>query len=412
MPYNNCVPLYPGVADVVPVDVATGKAMTNETEIAKFFGFTSNPVAPGDGSCRYAWLVPGGIDEAKSLGAALRKRYLEGPPRARVAAPEWKDAAPHVFASTTNVHRTLNTLRGVLAGAWPDIVGNGTRVQAATGAYPAFFNGLVGGNLSDCARVQERALTQARRHSDAKYLDDRNKRILSQFEASNPTVNMTASVVGDTTPADLTWAKTRCWQMVYEAAAGALGARVPLPGNQTNASVALVSDENSRFWNRAFHPTAAECQLATPSDCADLLRAEMGWAPWLILCNQRRWLDGKCGTCALAPGKAAWDGCVAAGGGGNGVTPPAKGPPAISLFAAHDTHMDIWSAMLGAKAGVNESASQYWPWTTANYAFELWTEDDEKAGGEKHGHPNHRAWVRVLFGDVPVKLSVGGTKKE
>lgn len=395
VPYNGCVPLYPGVADVVPIDVATGTAFKDETSIAKFFDFASDPLAPGDGSCRYAWLVPGGLREAKDLGAALRARYIEGPPRARVVAGDWKDAAPHVFASTTNTHRTLNTLRGVLAGAWPDVVANGTRVPAATGGYPAFFNGLVGGNSSSCKRVKDRALAQARKHSDTHYQGAANRDHVADFERQHPGVNLSACVVDGTAAQDLNWAKSRCWQMVYEAASGALAAGVDLPGGVTNSTVAMVSDLDSRFWNGAFHPTAAECELASPADCADLLKAEMGWGPWLVPCNMRRFLGGKCGTCALQAGKQAFDGCVE-GGGNGGDSKTKRPPPSISLFAAHDTHMNIWSAMLGAPAGKNESVAQYWPWTTANYAFELWEEDGESG--------KRQPWVRVLFGDVPVKL--------
>lgn len=57
------------------------------------------------------------------------------------------------------------------------------------------------------------------------------------------------------------------------------------------------------------------------------------------------------------------------------------------------------------------SPSNYWPWTTANFAFELWTENAAapRGGGRV---PEDRAWVRVLYGDAPVALSVGGQKKE
>jgi hypothetical protein len=126
VPYNKCEGLYPG-PDVVPVDVGTGKAINGSAAIAAFFDFTGDPPAPGDGSCRYGWLVPAGYEEAKALGASLRARYLTGPERVRVAPADWASAAPRVFASTTNTHRTLNTLRGVLEGAWPDI--NGTQIK-------------------------------------------------------------------------------------------------------------------------------------------------------------------------------------------------------------------------------------------------------------------------------------------
>ena len=97
-------------------------------------------------------------------------------------------------------------------------------LQAVTGGYPAFFNALVGGNASDCARVRPNALKQARLFSDSHYADDRGRAALAAFQSQYPDVNMTACVAPGVAAEDLTWAKARCWQMVYGSLSGALGA--------------------------------------------------------------------------------------------------------------------------------------------------------------------------------------------
>jgi hypothetical protein len=118
--------------------------------------------------------------------------------------------------------------------------------QAVTGGYPAFFNALVGGNASDCARVRPNALRQARLFSDAHYADDRGRAALAAFASRYPDVNMSACVAPGVAAEDVTWAKARCWQMVYEALSGALGAGVPLPGGATDATVAVRERERER----------------------------------------------------------------------------------------------------------------------------------------------------------------------
>ena len=163
-----------------------------------------------------------------------------------------------------------------------------------------------------------------------------------------------------------------------------------------------------RLWNGALHPTASECVLPHRADCASLLKAQMVWAPWLVTCGFRRALRRECGVCALMAGAtdAGALGC------------PAADALAIALYASHDTHMNLWGALLGATAGARGASvlnpARFWPWYVANYAFELWTEDEKEKERERHPHHHHdaRAWVRVLFNDAPVTLRVRGEERE
>ena len=149
------------------------------------------------------------------------------------------------------------------------------------------------------------------------------------------------------------------------------------------------------------HPTAVDCMLPSKQDCADRLASQMGWGPPLVTATMRRALAGECGVgggLQAGPENAAALGC------------PGQ-VPLMSLYAAHDTHMNLWSAMLApGDAGGALSPDNYWPWTTANFAWELWTEDGR---GDGRGRvKEEHAWVRVLYGDAPVPLEVGGRKRE
>ena len=381
--YNACVPLYPGLATVVPVDVATG---ADVADVPAFFGFNSYPPAVGDGTCRLAWLVPAGAAEAVALGRALRARYVTGPERARVAAPTWAAAAPSIFAATTNTHRTLNTLRGVLAGLYPDAAEAGAPIKVATGAYPSFFATFVGGNDTACPAIASPALAQARAYAGAHWGSAANQRAVAAFE-KRLSINLTACVdpsIPRASP-DYDWAATRCWQMAYESLAGAAGAGVPLPGGATDEDLATASDANIEFWQAALKPldSPAQCTLApNRTECASIVKGLGGWMPALVTCAARRALanDSSCDTsCPL----------TAAGGG----TALGCGAATLHLAAVHDTHVNLWASMLGQKP-------RYWPWTTANLAFETWAAPGER-GGER------KAWVRVLFDGAPIRVSAG-----
>ena len=118
-------------------------------------------------------------------------------------------------------------------------------IRVATGPYPAYFNAVEGGNASACARVQTAALAQARAFSDRHVDDDTAREAVRSLQAQlgNDAINMSACVAPGVAADDAAWGRARCWQMVYESLAGALGAGVTLPGGASNATVALASDE-------------------------------------------------------------------------------------------------------------------------------------------------------------------------
>jgi hypothetical protein len=68
--WSGCLWDYPGAAVDLIDEAGPGPPPKREDE--------RKPAAPGDGSCLLGWLTPQGFEQARALGAYLRRRYGGG----------------------------------------------------------------------------------------------------------------------------------------------------------------------------------------------------------------------------------------------------------------------------------------------------------------------------------------------
>lgn len=104
--WTNCPEKFPSSLNLDLYDPYDSQITPNITDM-------TTPKLPG--GCRMGRLTNNGYDMAVKLGQMLRRRYID---QYKLIPSSYR--ADSIFAHSTASQRTVNTLRGVLSGLYPD----------------------------------------------------------------------------------------------------------------------------------------------------------------------------------------------------------------------------------------------------------------------------------------------------